>query len=90
MWKLDFERARTALARSQTLFGKGFVSQAALDDAREASAIALLALGLTKTEAKSCIRFSLGESNSEEEVDALIAAVAAAVTHLRKLSPTYV
>jgi cysteine desulfurase len=33
---------------------------------------------------------SLGESNSEEEVDALIAAVAAAVTHLRKLSPTYV
>jgi HlyD family secretion protein len=36
----SLERARTALARSQTLFGKGFISQAALDDAREAVVLA--------------------------------------------------
>ncbi len=34
------ESARTALARSQTLFGKGFISQAALDEAREAIEVA--------------------------------------------------
>jgi HlyD family secretion protein len=34
------ERSRSALARSQTLFGKGFISQAALDDAREAVVLA--------------------------------------------------
>ncbi|MCX6607930.1 MAG: aminotransferase class V-fold PLP-dependent enzyme [Acidobacteria bacterium] len=51
---------------------------------------ALLAIGLTREQAKSCIRFSLGESNTINEVDELIAAVTASVTHLRKLSPTYV
>ena len=51
---------------------------------------ALLAIGLTREEAKSCIRFSLGELNTLDEVDALIGAVMAAVAHLRKLSPTYV
>jgi len=50
---------------------------------------ALLAIGLSREQAKSCIRFSLGESNTLVEVDSLIAAVAASVAHLRKLSPTY-
>ena len=51
---------------------------------------ALVAIGLTREQAKSSIRFSLGESNTRDEVDALIAAVTASVAHLRKLSPTYV
>ncbi len=50
----------------------------------------LLALGLSGTDARSAIRFSLGVSNKVEEVDALIAAVAESVARLRKLSPAYV
>ena len=50
----------------------------------------LLAMGLTREQARSSIRFSLGRTNTAEQVDALIDAVAEAVTHLRKLSPTYV
>ena len=50
----------------------------------------LLAIGLTKEQAKSSLRFSLGRSNTEEQVDRLVAAVAAAAAHLRKLSPAYV
>lgn len=49
----------------------------------------LLALGLTKEQARSSVRFSLGESNTVEEVDALIDAVAASAERLRKLSPAY-
>lgn len=49
----------------------------------------LTALGLTKEQARSSIRFSLGESNTVEEVDALIDAVAASAERLRKLSPAY-
>ncbi len=50
----------------------------------------LLALGLSGTDARSAIRFSLGISNTVEEVDGLIAAVAESVARLRKLSPAYV
>jgi cysteine desulfurase len=50
----------------------------------------LLAIGLTREQAKSSIRFSLGRSNDAAQVDALIDAVAACVAHLRKLAPAYV
>lgn len=50
----------------------------------------LLAIGLTREQARSSIRFSLGRTNTEEEVDALVNALADAVAHLRKLSPAYV
>ncbi|MGC4072572.1 MAG: aminotransferase class V-fold PLP-dependent enzyme [Nibricoccus sp.] len=49
----------------------------------------LLSMGLTKEEARSSLRFSLGASNTVGQVDALIEAVAAAAQHLRKLSPAY-
>ena len=49
----------------------------------------LLAMGLTPERARSSIRFSLGASNNEEQVDALIEAVAQSAAQLRKLSPTY-
>jgi len=49
----------------------------------------LLAIGLTREQAKSSIRFSLGRSNDLAQVDALIEAVAESVAHLRKLAPAY-
>jgi cysteine desulfurase len=48
----------------------------------------LLAMGLTPEEARSSVRFSLGPENTAEEVDGLIAALEAAVAHLRHISPT--
>ncbi|MEI9812064.1 MAG: cysteine desulfurase family protein [Acidobacteriota bacterium] len=50
----------------------------------------LLALGLTRDQARSSIRFSLGRTNTQEDVDALVDALVEAVAHLRKLSPVYV
>ena len=49
----------------------------------------LMAIGLTKEQARSSLRFSLGRSNTIEQVDALIDAVAECVAHLRKLAPAY-
>lgn len=49
----------------------------------------LLAMGMPSDRARSSIRFSLGASNNEEQVDALIEAVAESAAQLRKLSPTY-
>lgn len=49
----------------------------------------LLAMGLPNDRARSSIRFSLGASNNEEQVDALIEAAAESAAQLRKLSPTY-
>jgi len=47
----------------------------------------LLAMGLTPEEARSSVRFSLGPENTESEVDGLIEAVEASVSHLRRISP---
>jgi cysteine desulfurase len=49
----------------------------------------LLAVGLTKEQARSSIRFSLGWGNTDEQVDLLVEALVASVAHLRKLSPVY-
>jgi len=49
----------------------------------------LTAIGLTKDQARSSLRFSLGRSNTIEQVDALMIAVAECVAHLRKLAPAY-
>jgi cysteine desulfurase len=49
----------------------------------------LLALGLAPERARASIRFSLGRTNTESQVDELIDAVADCVSHLRRLSPTY-
>jgi cysteine desulfurase len=47
----------------------------------------LTAIGLSREEARSCVRFSLGRSNDESQVDELIEAVACAAERLSKLSP---
>ena len=49
----------------------------------------LLAMGLPRERARASLRFSLGQSNNEAQVDALISAVTESVAQLRKLSPTY-
>jgi cysteine desulfurase len=49
----------------------------------------LLAIGLTREQARSSIRVSLGRANTAEQVDALVEALAECVAQLRKLSPTY-
>ena len=47
----------------------------------------LLAIGLSADAARSSIRFSLGRSNTVEQVDALVEAVAESVAHLRRIAP---
>ncbi len=49
----------------------------------------LQAIGLTKEQARSSIRVSLGRSNDAEQVDALADALVECVAHLRKLAPAY-
>ena len=50
----------------------------------------LEAIGLTREQARSSVRFSLGRSNTQEQIDALVGAVVQVVTRLRKLAPAYV
>jgi cysteine desulfurase len=49
----------------------------------------LTAIGLPAPEARASIRFSLGRHTIESEINAALELVPAAVSHLRKLSPTY-
>lgn len=49
----------------------------------------LTAIGLTREQAKSSIRFSLGFGNTVEQIDRLIEAVTAAAAHLRRMAPAY-
>jgi cysteine desulfurase len=49
----------------------------------------LTAIGLTKEQARSSLRFSLGRYNTAEQVDALTDAVVESVARLRKLAPAY-
>jgi cysteine desulfurase len=48
---------------------------------------ALLAIGLSPDEARSCVRFSLGRHTTPEEIDRVIEVVPAAVERIRSLSP---
>jgi cysteine desulfurase len=49
----------------------------------------LAAIGLTREQSRSSVRFSLGRSNTEDQIDALIDAVVQVVAHLRRLAPAY-
>jgi cysteine desulfurase len=70
---------------------KGFAvsSGAACSSGAPEPSHVLLAMGLSRLEARSSIRFSLGRSNTVEQVDALVAALVDSVAHLRKLAPAY-
>ncbi len=47
----------------------------------------LTAIGLSREEARSCIRISLGASNTLEQVEALAGAMEESVGHLRRIAP---
>ncbi len=49
----------------------------------------LTAIGLTRQQARSSIRISLGRSNDAPQIDALVSALVDCVAHLRKLAPAY-
>jgi cysteine desulfurase len=49
----------------------------------------LTALGLSRRDARSSVRISLGRSNTKEQVDAFVSAAAECAAHLRRLSPDY-
>jgi cysteine desulfurase len=49
----------------------------------------LSAIGLTKEQARSSLRISLGRSNTVAQVDDLVNALVQCVAHLRKLAPAY-
>jgi cysteine desulfurase len=61
---------------------------ACLSGASEPSHV-LTAIGLSKEQGRSSVRFSLGRSNDVAQVDALIEALVECVAHLRKLAPAY-
>ncbi len=70
---------------------KGFAvsSGAACSSGAPEPSHVLLAMGLSRLEARSSVRFSLGRSNTLEQIDALVEALVESVAHLRKLSPAY-
>ena len=70
---------------------KGFAvsSGSACSSGAVAPSHVLLAIGLSRERARASLRFSLGRSNTEAQVDALIQAVVESTAQLRKLSPTY-
>jgi cysteine desulfurase len=78
-----------ALLISLDLRGFAVSSGSACSSGAQEPSPVLIAIGLTRSQAKSSIRFSLGRSNNAEQVDALIDAVSESVAHLRKLAPAY-
>ena len=50
----------------------------------------LTAIGLSKEQARSSVRISLGRGNDDAQVNALVDALAESVAHLRRLAPVYV
>jgi cysteine desulfurase len=47
----------------------------------------LAGIGLTREQARSSLRVSLGRSNDESQVDALVGALSESVAHLRRIAP---
>jgi len=78
-----------AMVISLDLKGFAVSSGSACSSGTVAPSHVLLAIGLSRERARASLRFSLGYSNTEEQVDALIDAVAESAAQLRKLSPTY-
>jgi cysteine desulfurase len=50
----------------------------------------LLAMGMSREDARSSVRFSLGPGNTAGQVDALVEAITESVGHLRRISPQVV
>jgi cysteine desulfurase len=68
------------------LGGYGVSSGSACSSGAVEPSHVLLALGLSREDARSSVRFSLGPGNTVDEVDGLIEAVQESVAHLRRIS----
>ena len=68
---------------------RGFAvsSGSACSSGASAPSHVLKAIGLTREQARSSLRISLGRSNDESQVDALVGALADSVAHLRRIAP---
>ena len=78
-----------AMVISLDLKGFAVSSGAACSSGAVEPSHVLLAIGLPRERARASLRLSLGRSNTAEQIDALIEAVAESAAQLRHLSPTY-
>jgi cysteine desulfurase len=78
-----------ALVIALDLAGFAVSTGAACSSGAVSASHVLTAMGLDRAAAKSSIRFSLGRTNNNESVDALVNAVESAVERLRKLSTAF-
>ena len=81
--------AGEALAIALDLAGFQVSTGAACSSGAVEPSHVLTAMGLDAAEARSSIRFSLGRTNDEAQVDALIEAVRSAVARLRRVAPVH-
>lgn len=79
--------AGEALLIALDLAGFAVSSGAACSSGAVEPSHVLTAIGLTPEKARASLRFSLGRSNTPEQVDRLVEAIAASVERLRKISP---
>ena len=75
-----------ALVIALDLRGFAVSTGAACSSGAVAPSHVLTAIGLPADRARASMRFSLGRSNTAEQVDALVDAIAASVQHLRRIS----
>lgn len=78
-----------ALVIALDLAGFAVSTGAACSSGAVAPSHVLTAMGLTVRQARSSIRFSLGASNTEEDVEELVKAIEEAVERLRRVSPDW-
>ena len=76
-----------ALLIALDLAGFAVSSGAACSSGASEPSHVLTAIGLSRRDARSCLRFSLGRLNTEEQIERLIEAAAEAVARLRALAP---
>jgi cysteine desulfurase len=69
------------------LRGFGASSGSACSSGASEPSHVLSAIGLTREQARSSLRISMGRSNEESHVDALVGALAESVAHLRRIAP---
>jgi cysteine desulfurase len=75
-----------ALVIALDLRGFAVSTGAACSSGAIAPSHVLIAIGLDAERARSSMRFSLGRTNTAEQVDALVEALSASVAHLRRIS----
>jgi cysteine desulfurase len=81
--------ASDAMLIALDLMGFAVSAGAACSSGASEPSHVLTAIGLDPRRARSCMRFSLGRLNTEEQVDALIGAIAETAARLRKLAPAH-